>query len=371
MAMAAVPVYADIAKQPAYAAQGLDYGDLCDPEWLDLDHRVFYGFWGDCFNMYRRTDPHNGCAAVHEACTRFASRAASVDRACVSLLPGTTSYASGTMSGLGRRARADACWATHAAAASPSPAPCTSTPPTLTACSARRGSCPAKHTSCTATWSTVRTIAARCAAAGGRPRAAARLLDGAGQCGGDASGFGANGRGPCCRKLWQAPAEFAFEVDRGTMQAPNPPAGARGVLDPTGAVAFTFVCQRCCATSGPHSRPPVQQPSLLPALQVRAASQRAHVPRRALDPGDGSRGTLPRWRRPRSLMLLRLQAQYVDWEERVEAAVETQQASFVILELGCGTQVRAVPCRCHCSCCRCCCHCRRRRCRCRCPCRCL
>jgi NAD-dependent SIR2 family protein deacetylase len=53
-------VYGDVAKIPAYQARGLDYADICRPDWLEDDRELFYGFWGQCFNDYRRTQPHEG-----------------------------------------------------------------------------------------------------------------------------------------------------------------------------------------------------------------------------------------------------------------------------------------------------------------------
>ncbi|OQR88470.1 hypothetical protein THRCLA_10304, partial [Thraustotheca clavata] len=55
-----LPVYNDIAKVEAYNTLGLDYQDLCDPYWIHEDLRLFYGFWGDCLNLYRQTTPHRG-----------------------------------------------------------------------------------------------------------------------------------------------------------------------------------------------------------------------------------------------------------------------------------------------------------------------
>jgi len=53
-------VYADVARIPAYAQRGLDYSDICDPDHLHSEPELFYGFWGQCFNDYRRTGPHRG-----------------------------------------------------------------------------------------------------------------------------------------------------------------------------------------------------------------------------------------------------------------------------------------------------------------------
>ena len=53
-------VYVDIAKISAYADRDLEYHDLCKPEWITKDPETFYGFWGQCFNDYRKTQPHEG-----------------------------------------------------------------------------------------------------------------------------------------------------------------------------------------------------------------------------------------------------------------------------------------------------------------------
>ena len=53
-------VYNDIAKIKPYAARGLDYQDLCQPHHLDKEPALFHGFWGACFNDYRKTQPHRG-----------------------------------------------------------------------------------------------------------------------------------------------------------------------------------------------------------------------------------------------------------------------------------------------------------------------
>lgn len=73
-----LPVYADIAHNKAFSKEGLDYGDLCDPQFvrwalrravrrsrcsgaqLHMNQALFYGFWGACLNDYRSTRPHAG-----------------------------------------------------------------------------------------------------------------------------------------------------------------------------------------------------------------------------------------------------------------------------------------------------------------------
>ena len=55
-------VFADVADIPAYRQRGLDYYDLCQPQWLRGGGApgLFYGFWGQCFEDYRKTQPHPG-----------------------------------------------------------------------------------------------------------------------------------------------------------------------------------------------------------------------------------------------------------------------------------------------------------------------
>jgi len=38
----------------------LTYRDLCVPSWLHNQPEIFFGFWGMCFNDYRRVVPHSG-----------------------------------------------------------------------------------------------------------------------------------------------------------------------------------------------------------------------------------------------------------------------------------------------------------------------
>jgi len=57
-------VYADVANIPAYAERGLTYHDICQMRWLAQDPRLFWGFWGQCFNDYRETAPHEGYAMI-------------------------------------------------------------------------------------------------------------------------------------------------------------------------------------------------------------------------------------------------------------------------------------------------------------------
>ena len=53
-------VYNDIGNVEAYQVRNLDYSDICRPTWLEKQPELFYGFWGQCFNDYRNTKPHDG-----------------------------------------------------------------------------------------------------------------------------------------------------------------------------------------------------------------------------------------------------------------------------------------------------------------------
>eukprot|EP01127_Copromyxa_protea_P001710 TRINITY_DN1163_c0_g2_i1.p1 TRINITY_DN1163_c0_g2~~TRINITY_DN1163_c0_g2_i1.p1 ORF type:complete len:354 (-),score=70.11 TRINITY_DN1163_c0_g2_i1:51-1112(-) len=64
-------VYKDIANVEAWKNRGLEYSHLCDPEWLETEPEVFYGFWGSCFNDYRRVAPHEGYTIVKKWRDRF------------------------------------------------------------------------------------------------------------------------------------------------------------------------------------------------------------------------------------------------------------------------------------------------------------
>ncbi|CAK0867792.1 unnamed protein product, partial [Prorocentrum cordatum] len=57
-------VYADVARVEAYKQRGLQYHDICRPHWLEKEPELFWGFWGQCFNDYRCTPPHEGYAMI-------------------------------------------------------------------------------------------------------------------------------------------------------------------------------------------------------------------------------------------------------------------------------------------------------------------
>jgi NAD-dependent SIR2 family protein deacetylase len=57
-------VYKDVANIPAYHERELTYHDLCEPHWLSDEPELFWGFWGMCFNDYRKSTPHEGYSIV-------------------------------------------------------------------------------------------------------------------------------------------------------------------------------------------------------------------------------------------------------------------------------------------------------------------
>ena len=66
-----LPTYADVAKNPIYESLGIEYGDLCRVECLQQNPRLFYGFWGTCFNLYQRqVQPHEGYSILKSWCDR-------------------------------------------------------------------------------------------------------------------------------------------------------------------------------------------------------------------------------------------------------------------------------------------------------------
>ncbi|CAJ1962903.1 unnamed protein product [Cylindrotheca closterium] len=64
-----LPTYSDVAQNPIYQALGIDYGDLCRIQCLKENPKLFYGFWGTCFNMYQRqVQPHSGYQLLKTWC---------------------------------------------------------------------------------------------------------------------------------------------------------------------------------------------------------------------------------------------------------------------------------------------------------------
>lgn len=66
-----LPTYADVAKNPIYERLGIEYGDLCRLQCLRENPKLFYGFWGTCFNLYQRQPqftPHEGYQILKKWC---------------------------------------------------------------------------------------------------------------------------------------------------------------------------------------------------------------------------------------------------------------------------------------------------------------
>ena len=64
-------VYADVADIEPYKERGLEYHDICEPHWQESEPELFWGFWGMCYNDYRRTAPHRGYAIIRAWRDRF------------------------------------------------------------------------------------------------------------------------------------------------------------------------------------------------------------------------------------------------------------------------------------------------------------
>ena len=67
--------------------------DLCQPEWIEEDPEIFYGFWGMCFNDYRGAQPHEGYAILQ----RWLQRRFSVNLAAQEIRLFVKSMKSGMM----------------------------------------------------------------------------------------------------------------------------------------------------------------------------------------------------------------------------------------------------------------------------------
>jgi len=72
-------VYGDIAQVEAYRKEHLEYHDLCMPHILGKDPELFYGFWGQCMNDYRKTRPHGGYEILRQWRDRFNARPIATD----------------------------------------------------------------------------------------------------------------------------------------------------------------------------------------------------------------------------------------------------------------------------------------------------
>jgi len=54
--------YPGVADIEPYRKRDLDYFDICQPHWRRQEPETFFGFWGDCCNVYRSTPFHGGYA---------------------------------------------------------------------------------------------------------------------------------------------------------------------------------------------------------------------------------------------------------------------------------------------------------------------
>lgn len=63
-----LPTYSQVADNPVYDDQGIDYSDLCRVECLQNRPSLFYGFWGSCFNAYQEATPHLGYTILKRWC---------------------------------------------------------------------------------------------------------------------------------------------------------------------------------------------------------------------------------------------------------------------------------------------------------------
>jgi hypothetical protein len=63
-----LPTYTQVAQNPVYQQQQIDYSDLCRMDCLRKQPSLFYGFWGTCFNAYQEATPHEGYAILKQWC---------------------------------------------------------------------------------------------------------------------------------------------------------------------------------------------------------------------------------------------------------------------------------------------------------------
>lgn len=70
-AQSGLPVYKDLADVLAYKDRGLDYADLAQPHWRHSEPGVFFGFMGNCSNMYQAAKPHDGYRILRSWCNRL------------------------------------------------------------------------------------------------------------------------------------------------------------------------------------------------------------------------------------------------------------------------------------------------------------
>ena len=65
-----LPTYNQVAQNPVYHRQDIDYSDLCRMQCLKTRPSLFYGFWGSCFNAYSDATPHHGYMILKQWCDK-------------------------------------------------------------------------------------------------------------------------------------------------------------------------------------------------------------------------------------------------------------------------------------------------------------
>eukprot|EP01083_Nonionella_stella_P148986 472520_1 len=55
-----LPVYTDIAKVTHFEKNDITYKELCNPNLLNRNPKLFWSFWGSCYNSYKDAAPHKG-----------------------------------------------------------------------------------------------------------------------------------------------------------------------------------------------------------------------------------------------------------------------------------------------------------------------
>jgi NAD-dependent SIR2 family protein deacetylase len=51
---------------PPFRHLGLKFTDLANPDWFEHDPPLAWGFYGHRYNLYRRTQPHEGFQILHQ-----------------------------------------------------------------------------------------------------------------------------------------------------------------------------------------------------------------------------------------------------------------------------------------------------------------
>ena len=68
-----LPTYNQVAENPVYQRQDIDYSDLCRVHCLTTQPSLFYGFWGSCFNAYHEATPHHGYTILKAWCDKMST----------------------------------------------------------------------------------------------------------------------------------------------------------------------------------------------------------------------------------------------------------------------------------------------------------